>query len=229
MPSAPTYSCSLRKGIPSRSPTAISIKSSTAQQHSSVADSQLLLLEDENRRQISLLCDRFAEQEKVIDEARAVVNGAVHRGFGGDGWIWVSNLFAEGYPTKFFMRGWRPALDWVIWSRESKCHLMLPFDVEHASGGHDLELQLHLALPEASASNPTAIGVRVNHGPIENFVLSTDDEFLTIRSSTEGSKFRCVSLVEFELGAAIGAGESGKLRRPVEMGVKRFRYRIMNG
>ena len=163
-----------------------------------------------------------------MDEARAVVDRAVQRGFGGDGWIWISNLFAEGYPTKFFMRGWHRALDWVIWSRENKCLLMLPFDEEPPSGGQGLELQLHLALPRASASNPTAIGVRINDGPIENFVLSTDDEILTIRSSTAGSKFRGVSLVELHLGAEISAGESERLHGSMGMGVKRFRYRVLS-
>ena len=61
-----------------------------------------------------------------MEEARAVVDGAVQRGFGGDGWIWISNLFAEGYPTKFFMSGWHSALDWVIWSRESNAFSCCP-------------------------------------------------------------------------------------------------------
>ena len=188
-PSVPVYSCSLRKGVPSRPPAAISTGSSTAQQHSSGVDPQLAALEDENRRQVTLVHDKIAEQEKVISEARALVDSAVRRGFGADGWIWVSNLFAEGYPTKFFIRGWRAALDWVIWSRDNKCLLMLPFDEEQASRGHGLELQLHLALPETSASNPAAIGVRINDGPVENFVLSSDDEFLTLRSSPRGQSF----------------------------------------
>ena len=163
-----------------------------------------------------------------MEEARAVVDRAVQRGFGGDGWIWISNLFAEGYPTKFFMRGWHGALDWVIWSRENKCLLMLPFDEEPPSGGQSLELQLHLALPHTSASNPTAIGVRINNGPVENFVLSTEDEFLTVRSSTDGSKFRGVALIEFHLGGEISAGESERLYGSMRMGVKRFRYRVLS-
>ena len=172
--------------------------------------------------------DSFAQRDKVIDETRAVVDGAVQRGFGGDGWIRISNHFAEGYPTKFFMRGWRSASDWVIWSRENKCLLMLPFDEEQFSRGRRLELQLHLALPQTSASNPTTIGVRVNDGPIENFHLSTDDEILTVRSPTNASKFRGVSLVEFHLDAAISAGESERLPGSMEMGVKRFRYRVLS-
>ena len=163
-----------------------------------------------------------------MEEARAVVDGAVQRGFGGVGWIWISNLFAEGYATKFFMRGWHSALDWVIWSRENKCLLMLPFDEEQPSRGDRLELQLHLALPRTSASNPTTIGVRVNDGPIENFHLSTDDEILTVLSSTSASKFRGVSLVELHLGAEIRAGESERLHGSMGMGVKRFRYRILS-
>jgi hypothetical protein len=96
------------------------------------------------------------------------------------------------------------------------------------SGGQGLELQLHLALPRASASNPTAIGVRINDGPIDNFVLSTDDEILTIRSSPDGSKFRGVSLVELHLGAEISAGKSERLHGSTGMGVKRFRYRVLS-
>ena len=163
-----------------------------------------------------------------MDEARAVVDDAVQRAFGGDGWIWISNLFAEGYPTKFFMRGWHSALDWVIWSRENKCLLMLPFDEEQPSRSHRLELQLHLALPQTSASNPTTIGVRINDGPIENFHLSTDDEILTVLSSTDASKFRGISLVEFHLGAGTSPGESKRLSGSMGMGVKRFRYRVLS-
>jgi hypothetical protein len=40
----------------------------------------------------------------------AVVDGAVPDGFGGDGWIWISNDFAEVYSTIFLMRGWHEAL-----------------------------------------------------------------------------------------------------------------------
>jgi hypothetical protein len=86
-------------------------------------------------------------------------------------------------------------------------------DEEQPSRGHRLELQLHLALPQTSVSNPTTIGVRVNDGPIENFHLSTDDEILTVLSSTDASKFRGISLVEFHLGAEISAGESRKTAR----------------
>ncbi len=233
MPSAPVYSCSLRKSVPSRSGSAISTRNpETAQGHSSVVDPRLVLLEDENRRQITLVHDRFVQQQKVIDEARAVVDGAVQRAFGGDGWIWISSHFTEGYPTKFFMRGWHSALDWVIWSRENKCLLTLPIDEEQPSRGHGLELQLHLALPQTSASNPTTIGVRVDGGPIENFHLSTDDEILTVLSSTNASKFRGVSLVEFHLGVEISAGERerlhGRLHGSMGMGVKRFRYRVLS-
>ena len=199
-PSAPVYSCCLRKGVPARSGSTISGGSpQTAGGRSAAVDPRLALLEDENGRQITLVHDRFVQQEKVMDEARAVVDAAVQRAFGGDGWIRISSHFAEGYPTKFFVRGWRSALDGVIWSRENTCLLMLPFDEEQSSRANRLELQLHLALPQTSASNPVTIGVRINDGPIENFHLSTDDEILTVLSSTEGSKFRAVSLVEFHL------------------------------
>lgn len=115
---------------------------------------------------------------------------------------------------------------WVIWSRENKCLLMLPFDEEQSSRGHDMVLQLHLALPQTSATNPITIGVRVNDGPIENFHLSTDDEILTVQSSTNASRFRGVSLVEFHLGAETSREEHERLHGHLGMGVKRFRYRV---
>jgi SAM-dependent methyltransferase len=226
-PSAPVYFCCLRKGVLARPGSTISRGSpQTAGGRSTAVDPRLALLEDENGRQITLVHERFVQQEKVMDEARAVVDDAVLRGFGGDGWIWISNLFAEGYPAKFFMRGWRRALDEVIWSRENKCLLMLPFDEKQSSRANRLELQLHLALPQTSASNPVTIGVRVNDGPIEDFHLSTDDEILTVLSSTEGSKFRGVSLVEFHLSTETSAGETQRLHGSLAMGVKRFRYRV---
>ncbi len=235
MPSTPVYSCCLRKngaqakGVPSHSGLAPSVRNpETAQWHSNADDPRLAPFEEENRRQITLVRDSFTKQDKVIDETRAVVDAAVQRGFGGDGWIRISNHFAEGYPTKFFMRGWRSASDWVIWSRENKCLLALPFDEEQFSRGRGLELQLHLVLPQTSASNPTTIGVRVNDGPIESFHLSTDDEILTVRSPTNASKFRGVSLVEFHLDAPITAAESERLHRGIQMGVKGFRYRPLS-
>ena len=63
-------------------------------------------LEEDNKRQIALIRERIARRQELEDEARAVVDDAVQRGFGGDGWIWVSNLFADGYPAKFFTSGW---------------------------------------------------------------------------------------------------------------------------
>jgi hypothetical protein len=80
--------------------------------------------------------------------------------------------FAEGYTTRFFMSGWHPALHYVIWSRENKCRLILPLPSEQAARDHVVELQLHVTLPETSASKPTTIGVRVDDGPVENFRLS---------------------------------------------------------
>jgi Glycosyltransferase family 9 (heptosyltransferase) len=232
MPGAPVYSCSLRKagrqaeGVQPRSGSGISVSSSEmARRDSGAVDPRLMLLEEENIRQITLVRETFAQQEKAIDEARAVVDGAVRGAFGGDGWIWISSHFADGYPTKFFVRGWHSALAWVIWSRENKCLLMLPFDEEKSSRGHDLLLQLHLALPQTSASNPITIGVRVNDGPIEYFHLSTDDEILTVQSSINASRFRGVSLVEFHLGAETSL-ERERLHGHLGMGVKRFRYRV---
>jgi SAM-dependent methyltransferase len=235
MPSAQVYSGSLRKNgtqaknVPSSSGLGFSERNlGPAREHDNAVDARLALLEEDNKQQIARVRERFVERLELEDEARAVVDGAVQRGFGGDGWIWISNFFAEGYPTKFFMRGWHGALDWVIWSRENKCLLMLPFDEEQPPGGGSLELQLHLALPRTSASNPTTIGVRVNDGPIEDFHLSTDDEILTVQSSTSASKFRGVSLVELHLGAEISAGESERLHGSMGMGVKRFRYRVLS-
>ena len=230
MPSAPVYCCSLRKSVPARSGPSISTGSPETSEGRSgaVVDPRLALLEDENRRKITLVRDRFVQQEEVMDQTMAVVDDAARRGFGADGWVWISNLFAEGYPTKFFMRGWHSALDWVIWSRENKCLLMLPYDPEQPSRSLNLELQLHLALPRTSASNPITIGVRVDDGPIENFHLSTDDEILTVISPNNASKFRGVSLVEFHLGAEISAGEGERLHGSMGMGVKRFRYRVLS-
>jgi SAM-dependent methyltransferase len=233
MPSAPVYSCSLRKNgtrlehVPRRSDSRDSAKDpAEARGHAYAVDPRLALLEEENKRQITLVRDRFAQWEKVMDEARAVVDDAVQRGFGGDGWIWISNRFAEGYPTKFFMSGWHSALHYVIWSRGSKCLLMLPLPEE--SRDHSVELQLHLTLPDTSASNPTTIGVRVNDGPIENFHLSTDDEILNVLFSTNSAKFRGVSLVELHPGVQIGDRESEGRRGNLAMGVRRFRYRLLS-
>jgi hypothetical protein len=172
--------------------------------------------------------DQFVQWEKVVGEARAVVDDAVQRGFGGNGWIWISNLFANGYPAKFFMSGWHDALDWVIWSRDEKCRLMLPLPEDQPPCGHELELQLHLACPETSASNPITIGIRVDDGPIENFRVSTDDGILTVSASTGSSRFRGVSLVEFHLGAEVGGAERSRQDGHRAMGVRRFRYRLLN-
>jgi hypothetical protein len=35
--------------------------------------------------------DRFVERQNLVDELAAVIDGAVHDGLGGDGWIWISN------------------------------------------------------------------------------------------------------------------------------------------
>lgn len=74
----------------------------------------------------------------------------------------------RGLPDHFFMRGWDSPLDWVIRSRENKCRFMRPLPEELSPRGPVLELQLHLALPEANSANAITIGVRVD--------LSTDDE-----------------------------------------------------
>jgi hypothetical protein len=140
----------------------------------------------------------------------------------------VSKSFADGYPGKFFMKGWRSPLEWAIFSRDNKCLLMLPYPEEPSSCALGVELQLHLTVPKASASNPTTIGIRVDDGPIEDFRLSTDDAILTVQISTETSKFRGVSLVEFHLDDAIVCGESDQPLGNMAMGVRRFRYRILS-
>jgi len=230
MPFAPVYSCSLRKGVaqtegvPPPSRSAPSERSpQRAQGHSDAGDPRIALLEEENTRQISIVRDRFAERLELAEQALSTVDDAVQRGLSGDGWIWVSKSFANGYPTKFFIRGWRDASDTVIWSKGNKCLIMLPGE----PSGHTIELQLHLALPETGPSTPAIIGVRVEDGPIENLRLLTDDAILTVPISTRSSWFRGVSLVEFHLAAETRDGEGGRPHGSVRMGVKRFRYRVL--
>ena len=68
----------------------------------------------------------------------------------------------------------------------------------------------------------------MNDGPIENFRLSSDDEILTVRMSSNASRFRGVSLVEFHLGPEIGSGEIERSDDRTRMGVRRFRYRSLS-
>jgi ADP-heptose:LPS heptosyltransferase/SAM-dependent methyltransferase len=231
MPSAAVYFCSLRKSgaqaedVPPTSRSAILETSpERTHGHSDATDPRIALLEAENTRQISIVRDRFAERLKLADQAWSTVDATVQRGFGGEGWIWISKSFANGYTTKFFIRGWEDASDSVIWSKGKKSLLILPLP-ELPSRGHTIELQLHLAVPETSASNPTIIAVRVEDEVIENLHLSTDDTILTVPISTKSSWFRGVSRVEFHLGDETGDGESHGF---VRMGVKRFRYRVLN-
>jgi hypothetical protein len=102
---------------------------------------------------------------------------------------------------------------------------MLPLPEDQPPGSYGLELQLHLACPETSASNPITIGVRVDDGPIENFRVSTDDGVLTVSGSAVSSRFRGVSLVELHVGAETPDGAS---ERSKAMGVRRFRYRLVS-
>jgi ubiquinone/menaquinone biosynthesis C-methylase UbiE len=223
MPLTPAYSFALRKN--GRKEEGVPSSVGSAREHDDAVDARLASLEEDNKRQIALIGERIARQQELEDEARAIVDDAVQRGYGGDGWIWISNLFADGYPAKFFTSGWDSASDWVIWSRDDKCLLVLPFDQNQPSRGHDLELQLHLTLPETSPTNPVTIGVRVDDGLIENFHLSTDDGIVTVQASTASSRFRGVSVVELHLGGEVGDGE---WRRKRAMGVRRFRYRLLN-
>ena len=91
-----------------------------------------------------------------------------------------------------------------------------------------MELQIDLAVPKASASRPTTIGIRVDDGTINDFHVSTDDVILTVQISTELSKFRGVSLLEFHVDHAIVYGESDRSLGKMAMGVKRFRYRVLS-
>ena len=228
-PHAPVRFCSLRKTGPEKEggpPRLRDRKMTQGQSH--FVDPRLALIEEENMREIGLVRDRVAERQKVIDEEHVIIEGAVQRGFGEDGWIWVSDSFADGYSSKFFLSGWRSPLEWVIWSRESKCVLMLPYSAEPASPGRRLDLQLHLAIPKASASNPKTIGIRVDDGPIENFRVSKNDIILTVQTPTESARFRGVSLVEFHLDDAIFYGETDRLLGSMVMGVRRFRYRLLS-
>jgi ADP-heptose:LPS heptosyltransferase len=231
MPSAPVYAGSLRKGAvrredhPLRSRPKVSTGYPEAAQGVGV-DPRLAPLEEENARQIALVRDRYAHRERVVAEMHAVVDDAIQRGFGRDGWIWISNDFADAYLSKFFIRGWHQASESVIWSRETedKCVLMAPYPGQQASRGESLELQLHLTIPEASASSPRTIGVRVDDGPVDNISLATDDMILTIPIATDSSRFRGVSLIEFHFGGEIGDRESERPHDLVRIGVKRFRY-----
>jgi SAM-dependent methyltransferase len=232
IPSLPVYSCFLRKNdvrgelAPPYSRSAAPVRAHDAPEgHCSAVDPQLLLLEEENTRQIMVVRDRFAERQKLVEEQAAIVDGAVQGAFGEDGWIWISNTFAEGYTARFFTSGWHPALHYVIWSRENKCHLVLPLPAEQSARDHDVELQLHLTLPGTSESNPMTVGVRADAGLIENFRLTTDDEILRVRFSTNSSKFRGVSLVEFRLSAEAEGGTERDAN--MAMGVRRFRYRLL--
>jgi ADP-heptose:LPS heptosyltransferase len=231
MPSAPVYACSLRKEtVPQedhllRSRPKVSTGRPTPAQENGVGvDPRLAALEEENARQIALVRDRYAHRERVVAEMHAVIDDAIQRGFGGDGWIWISNHFADVYLSKFFIRGWHQASESVIWSRETedKCVIMMPYPEQQASRGQILELQLHLTIPEAGISSARTIGVRVDDGPVDNIRLATDDAVLTISIATASSRFRGVSLIELHLGDEIGDRESE--RHPMRIGVKRFRY-----
>ncbi len=229
MPLAPVYSFSLRR---SDAPRAVGLPPrergpETTQARSHAVDPRLALMEQENARQIGLVRDALVERQKVIDQEYAVVDRAIQRGFGGDGWIWVSESFADGYLGKFFLKGWGSPQEWAIFSRDDKCILMLLHPEDPYSGHPRIELQLHLAVPKATASNPTTIGIRVDDGAIENFCVSTDDVILTVQISTQSSKFRGVSLVEFLVDEAFVYGASDRSLGKMAMGVKRFRSRLM--
>ena len=228
-PHAPVRFCSLRNTGPEKEggpPRLRDRKMTQGQSH--FVDPRLALIEEENMREIGLVRDRVAERRRVIDEEHVIIEGAGRRGFGEDGWIWVLDSFADGYSSKFFLSGWRSPLERVIWSRESKCVLMLPYSAEPASPGRRLDLQLHLAIPKASASNAKTIGIRVDDGPIENFRVSKNDIILTVQTPTEFGK------VSWRVSGRIPPGRcnlprrDGRLHGSMVMGVRRFRYRFLS-
>ena len=233
VPSAPVYSCSLRKngargeGVPTHSRPEVSATSpQTEQGHGEAIDPRLARLEDENARQIALVRDTFARRNKIVDETWATKDSAVQRGFGGDGWIRIPKNSAEVYPGIFFIKGWHEPSDSVIWSRGERCFLMLPLPEDQSPPGNRLELQLHVAVPEASAANPATVGLRVDEGPIENYRLSSSDAILTVISAN-ASKFRGVSLVEIRFDAERGREEGDEARPSLRAGVFKFRYRVL--
>jgi Glycosyltransferase family 9 (heptosyltransferase) len=235
MPSRPVFSCSLRKNGPrsdsvpfSSRPAVSRTGAETAQACVDAVDPRLALLEEENTRQINLVRDRFAQRKKVMDDEWSVVDGPVQRVFGSDGWIRIAKSSADLYATKFFIKGWHIPTDSVIWSRDDKCLLMLPLPVEQSLGDHRVELQLHVAVPEASEANPVSIGLRVDDGPMDNFLLSSSDAILTVRSAN-ASRFRGVSLAEIHFGAETDREEGDESRASLRTGVLKFRYRVSTG
>ena len=230
MPSGPVYSCSLRKGAARpggrhpHSRSEVSTKCPGAPRGQRLAvDPRLAPIEAENARQITLVRDRYAEREDAVGQACSITDKTIQRGFGGDGWIWISSNFADLYAGKFFIRGWHDASDSVIWSRGNRGFLLLPLPEETSSRGHDIEVQIHVALPEASVSSPTAIGLRIDEGPTRTFHLTSDDAILTVLGSTQSSKYRGASLVELESSAERGQADSRAM-----IGIYRFRYRVLS-
>ena len=88
---------------------------------------------------------------------------------------------------------------------------MLPLPEEPSSGGNRVELQLHVAVPEASEANPATVGLCLDEGPIQNFRLSRNDAILTVISAN-ASKFRGVSVVEIRFDAERGREEGDEPR-----------------
>jgi SAM-dependent methyltransferase len=232
MPSGLVFYCSLRKNGPR--PESVPLRSRPAVSETGVqtaparidADPRLELLEEANARQIIFARDKFAQREKVVGHEWSVVDGPVQRVFGRDGWIRIAKGSAEVYATKFFIKGWHAPTDSVIWSRDDKCLLMLPLPERESLGGHRVELQLHVAVPEASEANPATIGLCVDDGPIENFRLSNDGAILTV-TSANGSKRRGVSLAEIHFEAKTGSEEGDESRASLRTGVVKFRYRVL--
>ena len=153
------------------------------------------------------------------------MDDSVQRVFGGDGWIRIPKSSAEAYVSKFFIKGWHKPSDSVIWSRDDLCFLMLPLPEEPSSGGGRVELQLHVAVPEASEANPATIKLRIDDGPVENFGLSSSNAILTVMTA-KASKFGGASLVEIHFGTG---GECYEPRRSMRAGVFKFRYRVLTG
>ena len=117
----------------------------------------------------------------------------------------------RGYATKFFINGWHTPTDSVIWSRDHKSLLMLPLPEEQSLGGHRVELQLHVAVPEASerASRPSDFVSTTGRSRIS--ACRASNAILTVRSANT-SKFRGVSLIEIRFSAGSGREEGDKSR-----------------
>jgi hypothetical protein len=80
-------------------------------------------------------------------------------------------------------------------------------------GGHRVELQLHVAVPEVSEASLATIGLRVATGRSRISARRASNAILTVRSANT-SKFRGVSLIEIRFGAGSGREEGDNRALP---------------